>query len=382
VAPAVSAPALADAVVALRAAGCVFAEDEAEVLGSAAVDDGALGALVRRRADGEPLEQVVGYADFCGVRVRLRPGVFVPRVRSELLVRLAAARADETSPARSDGIAVVVDLCCGSGALGLAVAAQNPRAVLFAADVDPIAVACARDNLGSTTRSASNAEVDTRESSGQHDADITAHVAAGQAATAHQSPATQTTTDQTTAAKSPATQTTAGQSTAGQTTTAKSPATQTAADQTAADQTAADQTAADQTTERRAKARRETVSRLHERVYQGDLFDALPTELAGTIDVLLANVPYVATRHIPLLPAEARDHEPHTALDGGDDGLDVFRAVVAEAPRWLAPGGRLLSEITEAQIDAATAAVRAAGLHPEVAYDEDLEATVVIGWTR
>jgi release factor glutamine methyltransferase len=370
VTPVISAPALADAVVALRAAGCVFAEDEAEVLGSAATDDGALATLVRRRADGEPLEQVVGYADFCGVRVRLRPGVFVPRVRSELLVRLAAAHADETSRTRSDGVVVVVDLCCGSGALGLAVAAQNSRAVLFAADVDPIAVACARDNLGSTTRRAANADVDTRESSGRHDADITAHATADQTAPAGQTAASQT------AGRAPAGQTAASQTAAGQ-----APAGQTAADQTTAGQTTAGQATASQTTASQTTARRATASLLRERVFQGDLFDALPTELAGTIDVLLANVPYVATRHIPLLPAEARDHEPHTALDGGDDGLDVFRAVVAEAPRWLAPGGRLLSEITEAQIDAATAAVRAAGLHPEVAYDEDLEATVVIGWT-
>ena len=91
--------------------------------------------------------------------------------------------------------------------------------------------------------------------------------------------------------------------------------------------------------------------------------------------MLLANVPYVATGHIPLLPAEARDHEPATALDGGDDGLDVFRRVVAAAPAWLAPGGVLLSEITEAQIGPATAAVRAAGLTPEVTHDDDLEAT-------
>jgi release factor glutamine methyltransferase len=118
---------------------------------------------------------------------------------------------------------------------------------------------------------------------------------------------------------------------------------------------------------------------LGERVYQGDLFDALPAELRGRVDVLLANVPYVATRHIPLLPAEARDHEPHSTLDGGDDGLDVFRRVAAGAPAWLAPGGVMLSEITEAQIDAATAAVEGAGLRAEIAYDDDLEATVVLG---
>jgi release factor glutamine methyltransferase len=256
----VSDDVLARAVVALRAAGCVFAEDEADVLGSVAADEAALAALVRRRAEGEPLEQVVGFADFCGVRVRLRPGIFVPRVRSELLVRRGVAAAVAAGAG-----AVVVDLCCGSGALAMAVHAEAPLSTVYAADSDPTAVACAKDNLG-------------------------------------------------------------------------------------------------------------------ERVYQGDLFDALPDDLRGSVDVLLANVPYVATRHIPLLPSEARDHEPRTALDGGDDGLDVFRRVIAGAPQWLRPsGGIVMSEITEAQIDAAIFAVQRAGLRAEVAYDEDLEATVIIG---
>src|SRR5262245_2221313 len=128
---------MAEAIVRLRAAGCVFAEDEAAVLGAAAADGSALAALGDRRALGEPLEQVVGYADFGGVRVRLRPGVFVPRVRSELLVRIAAEAARPGD--------VVVDLCCGSGALGLAVRHRRPGIELHAADVDPVAVACARD---------------------------------------------------------------------------------------------------------------------------------------------------------------------------------------------------------------------------------------------
>ncbi|MCU7730538.1 putative protein N(5)-glutamine methyltransferase [Actinoplanes sp. KI2] len=253
---AITAAAMVESITRLRAAGCVFAEDEAEVLRAAATDETALRAMVERRALGEPLEQVVGYADFCGVRVRLLPGVFVPRVRSELLVRMASAAASAGS--------VVVDLCCGSGALGLAVRAQRPGIELHAADVDPVAVACARDNLG-------------------------------------------------------------------------------------------------------------------DNVYQGDLFDALPTGLRGRIDVLLANVPYVATRHIALLPAEARDHEPPTALDGGDDGLDVFRAVACRAGEWLAPRGIVLSEITGAQVETALAVAEDAGLAVDLGYDDDLEARVVRG---
>ncbi|MFF5085241.1 putative protein N(5)-glutamine methyltransferase [Actinoplanes sp. NPDC000266] len=241
--------ALATAVERLRAAGCVFAEDEADILGAAAADDDALASLVARRAQGEPLEQVVGYADFAGIRVTLRKGVFVPRVRSELLVRVALA----------ENPRLVLDLCCGSGALGLAVA-HHKDIELYASDIDPVAVSCARDN-GLTN------------------------------------------------------------------------------------------------------------------VYQGDLFDPLPPALR--FDVILANVPYVATAHIPLLPAEARDHEPGTALDGGPDGLDIFRRVAGQATMWLAPRGVLLSEITEAQEEAAVRTVTLQGLDADVIYDEDLEARVV-----
>src|SRR6266852_7132953 len=75
---------------ALRAAGCVFAEAEAEVLAAAAPTADALRAMLEQRAAGLPLEHVVGWAEFCGLRVAVDPGVFVPRRRSELLVRQAA----------------------------------------------------------------------------------------------------------------------------------------------------------------------------------------------------------------------------------------------------------------------------------------------------
>ncbi|SNY35446.1 putative protein N(5)-glutamine methyltransferase [Paractinoplanes atraurantiacus] len=246
--------ALVTAVERLRAAGCVFAEDEAGILSAAAADDARLAVMVARRAQGEPLEQVVGYADFAGIRVTLRKGVFVPRVRSELLVRTAL----EEDPH------LVLDLCCGSGALGLAVK-RHKDVQLHATDIDPVAVACARDN-GVT------------------------------------------------------------------------------------------------------------------RAYQGDLYDPLPADLR--FDVILANVPYVATAHIPLLPAEARDHEPASALDGGADGLDIFRRVAGQAMMWLAPRGVLLSEITEAQEEIAVRTVTEQGLDADVIYDEDLEARVVRGRKR
>src|SRR5512132_423703 len=123
----------------LRDAGCVFAEDAAQLLVDSAKTPGELAAMVERRAAGVPLEHVVGWADFCGLRVAVSPGVFVPRRRTELLVRRAAAVA---APG-----AVVVDLACGSGAVGMAVAALVGSVALHAVDIEPAAVRCARRNL-------------------------------------------------------------------------------------------------------------------------------------------------------------------------------------------------------------------------------------------
>lgn len=261
-------------VVRLRAAGCVFAEDEAELMLRTAGSAGELEEMVGRRAAGEPLEHLVGWAEFCGMRVIVEPGVFVPRRRSEFLVRQAAAR---TRPG-----ALVVDLCCGSGALGAALAAaaaetgaaaqypdgERPGGVeLHAADADPVAVRCARRNVAP---------------------------AGG-------------------------------------------------------------------------------------RVHRGDLYAALPRRLRGHVDVLLANVPYVPTDSVRLLPSEARVHEPRPALDGGRDGLDVLRRVSAEAPHWLKPGGYVLVETSEAQVAAAASAFEHDGLGVQVARCEELGATVLIG---
>ncbi|GHC86673.1 putative protein N(5)-glutamine methyltransferase [Streptomyces flavofungini] len=243
----------------LRAAGCVFAEDEADLLLAAADGPDELDAMVARRVSGLPLEHVVGWAEFAGLRVAVDPGVFVPRRRTEFLVREAASLAGPG--------AVVVDLCCGSGALGAALAAALGRVELHAADIDPVAVACARRNVG---------------------------VAGGH-------------------------------------------------------------------------------------VHEGDLYEALPEGLRGRVDVLLANVPYVPTEEVALLPVEAREHEARVALDGGADGLDVLRRVTADAARWLAPGGRLLFETSERQVPAAVKVVGGAGLVASVVTDEELYATVVVG---
>ncbi len=259
----------------LRAAGCVYAEDEAALLEETAGSPAELTAMVDRRVGGEPLEHVLGWAEFCGLRVQVDPGVFRPRPRTEFLVEHAAdlvrsARAGEPAGAGADADrrrTVVVDLCCGSGALGVALATMLGSAELHAADVDPVAVACARRN----------------------------------------------------------------------------------------------------------------VEPLGGQVHEGDLFDALPAGLRGGVDVLLANVPYVPTADLDLMPAEARLHEPVATLDGGPDGLDVLRRVSADASRWLAPGGHLLTEASARQAEAAAGLLRAAGLPATVVTSEEHDATVVVG---
>jgi release factor glutamine methyltransferase len=245
----------------LREAGCVFADDEARLLRGAAATDAELHAMVDRRVAGEPLEQVLGWTEFRGLRIAVEPGVFVPRVRTECLVEHALA------PARRG--AVVVDLCCGTGAIGAAIATAAGEVELHAADLDPVAIRCARRNLG-------------------HGAEV----------------------------------------------------------------------------------------------HQGDLYDALPGRLAGRVDVLAANVPYVPTGEIGLLPPEARLHEPRAALDGGLDGLDLQRRVAAGAAHWLAPGGRVLVETSDRQAPAAAEAFARGGLDPRVEHCEELDATVVVAHAR
>jgi release factor glutamine methyltransferase len=93
--------------------------------------------------------------------------------------------------------------------------------------------------------------------------------------------------------------------------------------------------------------------------------------------VLVANAPYVPSDAIGLMPPEARLHEPIVALDGGADGLDVLRRVIAAAPAWLAPGGCVLVETGERQAPALIADATAAGLYPAVVTGTEADATVV-----
>ena len=130
----------------LRAAGCVFAEDEARLLAAAAVTPDQLEALVARRVSGLPLEHVLGWAEFCGLRIEVDAGVFVPRRRAGFLVQHAARLLAGTRGPRR--VPVVVDLCCGSGAVGAALAAAAGPLELHAADIDAAAVRCAARNIG------------------------------------------------------------------------------------------------------------------------------------------------------------------------------------------------------------------------------------------
>jgi release factor glutamine methyltransferase len=245
-----------DLVARLRAAGCVFAEDEARLLLEAAATPLELATMAARRAAGVPLEHVLGWAAFLGLRIAVDPDVFVPRRRTEFLARQAIRLARPG--------AVVVDLCCGSGAVAAAIAVAVPEVDLSAADIEPAAVRCARRNV-------------------------------------------------------------------------------------------------------------------HGAVYEGDLYSALPTRLQARVDVLVANVPYVPSGEVALLPPEARVFEPLVALDGGADGLDVLRRVVEGAAEWLAPGGHLLFEMSTRQVPAAVELLSAVDLTPEVATDDNLAATVIIG---
>lgn len=216
--------------------------------------------MVSKRAGGLPLEHIVGWAGFCGLRVIVEPGVFVPRRRSEFLASQAIRLA------RQSVHPVVVDLCCGSGALGAVLLAAVPAVEVYAADIDPAAVRCARRNL-------------TQEG----------------------------------------------------------------------------------------------------RVFEGDLYEALPAALLGRVQVLVANVPYIPTEEIRFMPREARLHEARVALDGGVDGLDLQRRVAAGARSWLAPGGHLLIETSERQVPQTVEILAQGGLTPRVAHADELDAHVVIG---
>jgi release factor glutamine methyltransferase len=94
--------------------------------------------MVARRLTGEPLAWITGRVSFCGLQIRVHPGVYVPRWQSEPLARRAAERLPAAGAA--------IDLCTGSGAIARTLMARRPRARVVASEIDERAVACAAAN--------------------------------------------------------------------------------------------------------------------------------------------------------------------------------------------------------------------------------------------
>jgi len=233
----------------LSSAGFIAAEEEAEELYTCAAGDaGLLDSLVERRLTGEPLAWITGTIAFCGVKIRIDPGVYVPRWQSEPLAR----RATQRLPARG----VAIDLCTGSGAVAKTLMTHHLRARVVASDIDARAVACATAN--------------------------------------------------------------------------------------------------------------------GVEAYLGDLYAPLPRVLEGRVDVVVGVVPYVPTHALPLLQRDTFTFESPLAYDGGDDGSDVLRRVIADSPRFLRRGGALLLEIGGNQADALSVELARAGyVDVNVLADED-----------
>lgn len=218
----------------------------------------AIRALVLRRRKHEPVAYIVGHKEFWGRELEVSPAVLVPRPDTETVVE----RALEVLSAASDASLTVLDLCTGSGAIGLTLAAERPGVQVDVTDVSPEALLVAARNaeaLGVSSRV---------------------------------------------------------------------------------------------------------------RVLQGDLFEALSGEEKYAL--ITANPPYIPAPEMATLAPDVRDHEPHLALVGGADGLGFYRRIVAEAPRFLSPGGVLLMEVGAGQAPAVEALVVAAGWASETSRLRDL----------
>jgi release factor glutamine methyltransferase len=182
--------------------------------------------LLQRRSRREPVAYILGVREFYGRPFRVRPGVFVPRPETELLVQLALEALPETGR--------VLDLCAGSGAVGVSIAAERAGAHVDLVEKSADAAATARENA-------------------------------------------------------------------------------------------------------------EALAPGRVRVFEGDLFDALPRP--ARYDAVVANPPYVSEQDRGRLAPEIVEHEPGEALFAGEDGLAVIRLIVAQAGRWLVPGGFFATEI-------------------------------------
>jgi release factor glutamine methyltransferase len=195
--------------------------------------------VVKRRAAGEPLQQILGETEFYSRVFKVVPGVFIPRPETEHLVEAAAAL---LAPSGQSLVSPVsIEIGCGTGIVSLSLAAELPRLTAHATDVNPDAVAL-------TERNAHTLGVEAR---------------------------------------------------------------------------------------------------VH--VYQGSKFDPLPESLRGQVDLLVSNPPYIRSADIAGLPEDVKGHDPHTALDGGADGLVFYRALAAKMKLWVRSGGHVAVEIGDDQ---------------------------------
>jgi release factor glutamine methyltransferase len=217
--------------------------------------------LVKRRGAHEPVAYLVGYREFFSLRFEVGPGVFIPRPETETLVLESL----EILKSAGQGSPQVLDLCSGSGAIGVSIAVNAPSA----------RVTCIDKNDAPSEFSTKNA---------------------------------------------------------------------------------AKHGVADRVT-----------------VLQGDLFSPLPAD--ARYDVIACNPPYVTTAEIERLAADVKSYEPHAALDGGPDGLDVLRKIAREAPQRLKAGGWILFELSPEQGDAALQILLDLGLE-SVAAVKDLAGAV------
>lgn len=239
-----------EAVAVLTEAEVPSAEHDARALAAYAERTGAdFAALIRQRASRVPLQHLVGSVGFRYIDVAVGPGVFVPRPETEIVAGIAIDLAKDVG-----GLAVVVDLCAGSGAIALSVANEVPAATVHAVEVDASAFAWL----------SRNAEM---------------RAAAGDAAI---------------------------------------------------------------------------------KTVYADISGALP-ELDGTVDVVVANPPYVPDDEMDLVDPEVRDHDPRLALVAADEGLAVIREVVRTAQRLLKPGGWVVVEHSDRQGETAPEVLHRAG---------------------
>lgn len=207
---------------------------------------------VGTRARRIPLQHITGTAPFGPVRLEVGPGVFIPRPETEALLEWALA---QDLP---DDV-VIIDVCTGSGALGIALATARPGARVTGVDIDPTALDYARRNAASTTMS----------------------------------------------------------------------------------------------------------------VVHGDVAeDGLLSDLAGTVDLVVSNPPYVPAGAI--LDPEVAEHDPAHAVFGGADGMAVIVPLVARAAGWLKSGGLLAVEHDDTTSEATVGAISATGLFDQVAPHADL----------